>query len=113
MLQSPRPCPVGHGLPAIMRKPHTQCLTKEVSPLHSHVEEGGVWAWNSAPESTGAGGTPLLSGFSVCEGEGAEFQAGGWFEVGDDAPTGPVKVGWHTESPGEKGFISPTSPYSG
>lgn len=56
---------------------------------------------------------PLLSGFSVCEGEGAEFQTGGWFEVGDDAPAGPVKVGWHTEPPGEEGFISPKSPYSG
>ena len=95
VLWSPLPCPMGEGLPAIMTKPHTQCLMKEVSPLHSHVEEGGVWAWNFAPESTGAGGTPLLSGFSVCKGEGAEFQTGGWFEVGDDAPTGSVEVGWH------------------
>ena len=95
VLWSPLPCPMWDGLPAIMTKPHTQCLMKEVSPLHSHVEEGGVWAWNFAPESMGAGGTPLLSGFSVCKGEGAEFQTGGWFEVGDDAPTGPVKVGWH------------------
>lgn len=74
----------------------THVSTKEVSPLHSHVEEGGVWAWNSALNPTEAG--DLFSVVSVCAKEGAEFQTGGWFEVGDDAPLSPVKVGWHWAS---------------